>query len=349
MGRLGPLQPPDENGVQLPQGFTSRVVARSSQEPVPGCGYRWHAAPDGAAVFTTNDGWVYVSNSEVGGNQGGVGALRFDLQGRVIDSYSTLDGTSTNCAGGPTPWGTWLSCEEFDQGRVWECDPLGKKQAIVRPALGVFKHEAAAVDPVLNDIYLTEDTGDGLFYRFRPGSRGADLSAGRLEAAEVMDGGKVVWHRVKDPSGVVQPTRMQVPQATLFKGGEGAWHHDQVIYFTTTQDGRVWAYDISASTITVIYDDDDHVEPELTGVDNITVSAGGDVIVAEDGGDNQIIAVLPDRKTAPLLRVVGHDKSEITGPVFDPSGTRLYFSSQRGATGESEDGMTFEVTGPFLA
>ena len=349
IGKLGPLQPADENGVRLPEGFTSRVVARSSQEPVPGCGYRWHAAPDGAAVFTTNDGWIYVSNSEVGGNQGGVGALRFDLQGRVIDSYSILDGTSTNCAGGPTPWGTWLSCEEFDQGRVWECDPLGKKQAIVRPALGVFKHEAAAVDPVLNDIYLTEDTGDGLFYRFRPGSRAPDPSAGLLEAAEVMDGGKVVWHRVKDPSGVVQPTRMQVPQATVFKGGEGAWHHDQVIYFTTTQDGRVWAYDIPASTITVIYDDDDHVEPELTGVDNITVSAGGDVIVAEDGGDNQIIAVLPDRKTAPLLRVVGHDKSEITGPVFDPSGTRLYFSSQRGATGESEDGMTFEVTGPFLA
>ena len=349
LGKLGPLQPPDENGVRLPEGFSSRVVAQSSQEPVPGCGYRWHPAPDGAAVFTTDDGWVYVSNSEVGGNQGGVGALRFDLQGRVIDSYSILDGTSTNCAGGPTPWGTWLSCEEFDQGRVWECDPLGQKQAIVRPALGVFKHEAAAVDPVQNDIYLTEDTGDGLFYRFRPGSREPDLSAGRLEAAEVMEGGKVVWHRVKDPSGVVQPTRMQVPQATLFKGGEGAWHHDQVIYFTTKQDGRVWAYDISASTITVIYDDDDHAEPELTGVDNITVSAAGDVIVAEDGGDQQIVAVLPGRKTAPLLRVVGHDKSEITGPVFDPSGTRLYFSSQRGATGESEDGMTFEVTGPFLA
>ena len=101
--------------------------------------------------------------------------------------------------------------------------------------------------------------------------------------------------------------------------------------------------------VTVIYDDDDHAEPELTGVDNITVSAAGDVIVAEDGGDQQIVTVLPGRKTAALLRVVGHDKSEITGPVFDPSGTRLYFSSQRGATGESEDGMTFEVTGPFLA
>ena len=349
LGKLGPLQPPDENGVRLPEGFTSRVVAHSSREPVPGCGYRWHPAPDGAAVFTTDDGWIYVSNSEVGGNQGGVGALRFDLEGRVIDSYSILDGTSTNCAGGPTPWGTWLSCEEFDQGRVWECDPLGKKQAIVRPALGVFKHEAAAVDPVRNDVYLTEDTGDGLFYRFRPGSRAPDLTDGRLEAAEVMDGGKVAWHRVKDPSGAVQPTRMQVPQATAFRGGEGIWQHEQVIYFTTTQDGRVWAYDISASTITVIYDDDDHAEPELTGVDNITVSAAGDVIVAEDGGDQQIVAVLPGRKTAPLLRVVGHDKSEITGPVFDPSGTRLYFSSQRGATGESEDGMTFEVTGPFLA
>ena len=352
LGKLGPLRPPDENSVRLPEGFTSRVLARSSEEPVRGCGYRWHAAPDGAAVFPTDDGWIYVSNCEVGGNKGGAGALRLNSQGEVIDAYSVLGGTTNNCAGGPTPWGTWLSCEETDQGRVWECDPLGEKQAIVRPAMGVFNHEAAAVDPVRHDIYLTEDRGDGLFYRFRPRSTGGeipDLSGGRLEAAEATDGGKVVWRQVKNPGGQVQATRMQVPQATIFKGGEGAWYHDEVIYFTTKGDERVWAYDITDSTITVIYDDDDHDDAELTGVDNVTVSAGGDVIVAEDGGDNQIIAVLPGRKTAPVLQVIGHDLSEITGPVFDPSGTRLYFSSQRGATGHSEDGMTFEITGPFLA
>ena len=73
----------------------------------------------------------------------------------------------------------------------------------------------------------------------------------------------------------------------------------------------------------------------------------GDVLVAEDGGDNQICSIAPDREPVPIVHLIGHDGSEITGPAFDPSGTRLYFSSQRGETGQSEDGVTYEVTGPF--
>jgi secreted PhoX family phosphatase len=352
MGRLGPLRPADEHGIRLPEGFTSRILATSSKEPVAGCGYLWHPAPDGAAVFVIDDGWIYVSNSEVGGNRGGAGALRFNSEGQVVDAYSILKGSSTNCAGGPTPWGTWLSCEETDQGRVWECDPLGKKEAVVWPAMGVFKHEAAAVDPETNDIYLTEDRGDGLFYRFRPKDADRevpDLSSGVLEAAQLLERGKVLWHRVKNPAGSVQPTRLQVPKATIFKGGEGVWMHERVVYFTTKGDERVWAYDTMQSEIAVIYDHDHRDGVELSGVDNVTVSAGGDVLVAEDGGDNQIVAVLPGGRTSVVLQLVGHDGSEVTGPVFDPTGARLYFSSQRGESGQSEDGVTFEVSGPFAA
>jgi hypothetical protein len=71
------------------------------------------------------------------------------------------------------------------------------------------------------------------------------------------------------------------------------------------------------------------------------------VLAAEDGGDLQICAILPDGTVKPLVQVVGHDESEITGPAFDPSGTRLYFSSQRGPLGEGGGGTTFEVTGPL--
>ena len=57
-------------------------------------------------------------------------------------------------------------------GLVWECDPAGERRALSRPAMGTFKHEAAAVDPRGRRIYLTEDLIDGGLYRFTPGRAG---------------------------------------------------------------------------------------------------------------------------------------------------------------------------------
>ncbi len=94
----------------------------------------------------------------------------------------------------------------------------------------------------------------------------------------------------------------------------------------------------------MLYDGEAISDPPLTGVDNVTVSCCGDVLVAEDGGSMQIVAILPDASTKVLMQVTGQDSSEITGPAFDPSGTRLYFSSQRGS---GDGGITFEITGPF--
>jgi secreted PhoX family phosphatase len=222
------------------------------------------------------------------------------------------------------------------------------------PALGQFQHEAVAVDPVHGQLYLTEDRGDGRFYRFTPAqqSRGRlDLTSGLLEAARV-DGetaGSVSWLQVPDPSGASMPTRMQLPESTPFRGGEGIWYQHGIVYFTTKGDNRVWAYDIDAGTIDILYDDDFFSPAELTGVDNVTVSSGGDVLVAEDGGNMQIVAHTPAGTLVPLIQIVGHERSEVTGPVFDPSGTRLYFSSQRGASGHPvTGGVTYEVSGPFV-
>jgi secreted PhoX family phosphatase len=242
-----------------------------------------------------------------------------------------------------TPWGAWLSCEEVDDGLVYECDPTGVAAAVAHPAMGRFKHEAAAVDPVQQVVYLTEDVAGGGFYRFVPDLY-PDLSSGRLEVAEVLAGGAegaVVWHEVPDPSGVSTPTRQQVAAMTEFDGGEGIDYHDGRIYFATKGDSRVWCYDTVTEDLSIRYDGDSI----LQGVDNLVVGPGGDILVGEDGDDMQIVALTPAGSILPVIQLVGQNSSEITGPAFDPGGTRLYFSSQRGTTG---DGITFEVSGPFV-
>ena len=347
LGGLAALQPPDENGIMLPPGFRSRVVARTGLPPVASSNYIWHLSPDGGACFAAPDGgWVYVSNCE-SLLQGGVGALRFDRDGELVDAYSILEGTAVNCAGGATPWQTWLSCEEHDNGLVYECDPLGRNAARVRPALGRFKHEAVAVDTINQHLFLTEDVPDGGFYRFRPANPLPDLSAGVLEIALAhWRGGRriVEWVPVPDPLAEHGPTRQQVDTYTPFRGGEGVAFHDGRVYFTTKGDNRVWWYDVVDRELGLLYDRDTSDQPILSGVDNVTITPAGDVLVAEDGGDMQLVVLSPDGKVVPLLQVMGHDRSEICGPAFDPAFQRMYFSSQRGSEGVATGGITYEIT-----
>jgi uncharacterized protein len=347
----GPLRAPDENGVRLPAGFRSRLVVRGG-EPVAGTDYEWHIASDGMAAFPREDGgFVLASNSE--NFKGGASALRFGLRGEVEDAYSILSGTTQNCSGGGTPWGTWLSCEEVEDGRVWECDPSGRRRAIPHAAMGVFKHEAAAVDERRRRVYLTEDLIDGGLYRYTP-ARWPDLSDGLLEIARVAQGGGVEWVEVPDPLARRGPARRQVRGSTRFQRGEGIWLDADTLYVSTTSDHRVHAYDVRRERIEVIYDGLASRSAPLLRVDQLTGSRAGEVFVCEDIATEEIDmgVITRDRKVSKFLSVTGpkHRNSELTGVTFDPSGTRMFFSSQRAfpkSDLEPGPGAIYEIRGPF--
>jgi secreted PhoX family phosphatase len=159
--------------------------------------------------------------------------------------------------------------------------------------------------------------------------------------------GLVEWTAVPEPSARLLPTRLQVPTSTAFNGGEGAWYADGTLWFTTKGDNRLWEFDVVTSRLSVLYDAARFTTPVLTGVDNIVQARNGDLFVCEDGGDLQLVIVRPDGRVWAFLQLTGQPGSELTGAAFDPSGTRLYFSSQRGPTGTGS-GLTYEVRGPFL-
>ena len=175
-----------------------------------------------------------------------------------------------------------------------------------------FSHEAAAVDPVGRRVYMTEDTGDGAFYRYTP-DHYPDLSGGTLEVLVLDEGtpvkrrnyqpeldawraahpladphdvpwkalmpgvqetatGRVRWEVVRNPLGLPLPTRYQVENAAVFDGGEGCWYDSGKVYFTTKGSNRVWVYDTVAETIDILYD---------------AADAGGDAVLT--GVDNLVV------------------------------------------------------------
>ncbi|MEJ7585064.1 MAG: hypothetical protein WKF43_13515 [Acidimicrobiales bacterium] len=144
-----------------------------------------------------------------------------------------------------------------------------------------------------------------------------------------------------EPTSADVRTRNQVAGTKRFAGGEGTVYVNGTICFTTKGDNRVWRYTPSTNDLTILYDDDTASDPILTGVDNITALPNGDLFVAEDPGDLEIVRIKPDGRPERFLQLTGVSGTEITGPAFTPDRRHLYFSSQR------NPGVTYEVTSPF--
>ncbi|MYU24235.1 alkaline phosphatase PhoX [Streptomyces sp. SID8352] len=286
----GPLVPDPDGLLDLPRGFRYRVLSREGDALRSGEG-RVPSRHDGMSAFPARPGHpahtFLVRNHENRadarlpvphvegltydpGGKGGCTVLALDADGGVLSERVALAGTAWNCAGGPTPWHTWLTCEETedragtngygkDHGFVFEVDPADPHRtgAVPLTALGRFQHEAVAVDPVRGVLYETEDAFErpfGLFYRFLPdrplGGTGSLRAGGRLQAMRVpgvrdlstvretgtrFDG--VEWIDVPDPSAATVPVRHQdfgPAGITHAQKLEGCYWGGRCVYFVSS-------------------------------------------------------------------------------------------------------------------
>jgi len=230
-GPYGPLVKDPEGLLDLPKGFSYHLFSKTGETMDDG--FRVPSALDGMAAFPGEGGTtILVRNHELSPNDnrttphggetekwtalgdsllydegkqgvticGGTSTLVYDTQKKkLLKHHLSLAGTIRNCAGGRTPWMTWVTCEETTQfaigkrntnhGYCFEVDPRADKLKPPRrlPGLGRFRHEAIAVDPRDGIVYLTEDLNNGLFYRFIPDEPNNLAGSGRLQALSIID------------------------------------------------------------------------------------------------------------------------------------------------------------------
>ena len=399
-GMLYPMQTENmgETLLALPEGFQYTVFGKtgtvmSDGNPTP-------AGHDGMAAFAAADGVRLVRNHEVrtrtplapraiGANAydplagGGTTTLVVDPNTRLLTrDFVSLSGTDTNCAGGPTPQGSWVTCEEVvagetqgfakDHGYNFEVPAAanGPVTPVPLKAMGRFVHEAIAVDPATGIVYETEDRGTSGFYRYLPNDTNDLAAGGRLQMLAIKGQpnydtragqrvGKplpVTWVDIADPD----PAAAEVDALAVYKQGfalggatfarlEGAWYGDGSIYINSTSGGdaelgQVWQYRPRGNSGGQLILLFESTSPTvLDAPDNITVSPRGGLVLCEDGDGDQYV------------RGLTH-----TGQIFDFAlNTVVGFTDKEfaGATfspdGETlfvniqTPGLTFAIWGPW--
>lgn len=399
----GPLRPDAAGILDLPRGFSYQIVQRGGNGHQSGFttyddGQKLAGDADGAASFALDGGrTVLVTNHELSGGSdvaervptshsgsavptydpaapGGTSNIVLDRKNRVLSIYPSIAGTYNNCAGGPTPWGTWLTCEEstatlngIPHGYIFEVDPNGvQTDAVPYKAMGRFAHEAVAIDPRDSFAYMTEDNDNGLVYRYVPddssmayGSLGrggsvAAMNAGIDRLGEVKTVGAtlpVSWTPVPggDPDVIGLNSLFGRGSVTRSRKLEGCWWGDDDRYYFSSANeraaglehhGQIWALDPVESTITLVAYISSG-DPLFDAPDNITVAPWGGLFLCEDGADEQyVIGCEPATGELWPFARNAMGRSEFAGANFSPDGKTLFVNIQTPST-------TFAITGPW--